>query len=130
MTRLSFLDRVEIMGRNTEETLQKTPPSVIRRPGKTPHKERSVRPNYNRQQDPETLAAEIGKGIDDATNALRWCRQHMQERRASETLRIAQLNIAYIALALDWQMEGQMEKAFNAIDHIWWQPHLADEATA
>src|SRR5690606_10911383 len=91
---------------------------------------RSVRPNYNRQQDPETLAAEIGKGIDDATNALRWCKQHMQERRASETLRIAQLNIAYIALALDWQMEGEMEKAFNAIDHIWWQPHLEVDETA
>ena len=35
--------------------------------------------------------------------------------------------IAYIALALDWQMEGEMDKAFSAIDHIWWQPHLADE---
>ena len=83
-----------------------------------------MRPNYNRQHDPETLAVEIGKGIDDATNALRWCKQHVQERRASETLRIAQLNLAYIALALDWQMEGEMDKAFSAIDHIWWQPHL------
>jgi hypothetical protein len=93
-------------------------------------KELTVRPNFNQQRDAETLAVEIGKGIDDATNALRWCKQHMQERRASETLRIAQLNIAYIALALDWQMEGEMDKAFSAIDHIWWQPHLETNEAA
>lgn len=81
---------------------------------------------YNRQRDPEQLASEIGKGIEDATEALRWCQRHVQERKASETLRLAQLNIGYIALALDWQMEGEIEKAFSAIDHIWWQAYKED----
>jgi exonuclease VII large subunit len=88
-----------------------------------------VRPNYNMQRDAQQLAADIAKGIDDATEALRWCKKHVQERRASETLRLAQLNIAYLALALDWQMEGEMEKALSAIDRIWWHPQKDDGET-
>jgi hypothetical protein len=84
-------------------------------------------PNYNSSRDAEQLAIEIGKGIDDAAAALRWCKQHVQERRAAETLRLTQLNIGYIAMALDWQMEGELEKAFTAIDRIWWQPHREEE---
>lgn len=72
------------------------------------------------------LTSEITKGIDDAAEALRWCRRHLQERKASETLRLTQLNIAYLALALDWQMEGEIDKAFSAIDHIWWKPYRDD----
>jgi exonuclease VII large subunit len=72
------------------------------------------------------LTAEITRGIDDATQAILWCKRHLQERRTSETLRLAQLNIAYLALALDWQMEGEMDKAASALDHIWWQPYKDD----
>ncbi|HEX5369522.1 MAG TPA: hypothetical protein VFY10_09820 [Dehalococcoidia bacterium] len=82
--------------------------------------------NPNRQRDAQELANDIGKGIDDAAEALRWCKRHMQERKASETLRLTQLNVAYIALALDWQMEGELEKAFSAIDHVWWHPYRDD----
>ena len=89
-----------------------------------------VRPNYNQKRDPEQLATEIARGIEDATAALRWCQQHTQERKATETLRLAQLNIAYIAMALDWQMEGEMEKAFSAIDRIWWSPQREEDQTA
>ena len=86
-----------------------------------------VRPNYNQKRDAETLATEIGRGIEDATAALRWCQAHAQERKATETLRLAQLNIAYIAMALDWQMEGEMDKAFSAIDRIWWSPQREED---
>jgi exonuclease VII large subunit len=75
---------------------------------------------------PEQITAEITRGIDDATQAILWCRRHLQERKTSETLRLAQLNIAYLALALDWQMEGEFEKASSAIDRIWWQPYKDD----
>lgn len=86
-----------------------------------------VHPNQNPQRDAEQLSSEIGKGIDDAAAAVRWCKQHMQERRTAETLRLAHLNLAYVAMALEWQMEGEMDKAFSAIDRIWWQPHREDE---
>lgn len=82
--------------------------------------------SQNSQRNPEHLAAEIARGIDDAAAAIRWCKQHVQERRAAETLRLAQLNIGYIAMALDWQMEGELDKAYAAIDRIWWQPQLEE----
>jgi hypothetical protein len=74
----------------------------------------------------DQLSAEITRGIDDATQAILWCKRHLQERKTSETLRLAQLNIAYLALALDWQMEGELDKAASALDHIWWQPYKDD----
>ena len=74
----------------------------------------------------DQLTSEITRGIDDATQAILWCKRHMQERKTSETLRLAQLNIAYLALALDWQMEGELDKAASALDHIWWQPYKDD----
>lgn len=87
-----------------------------------------VRPNSYSQRNAQELASEIVRGIEDATESLRWCKKHIQERKASETLRLAQLNLAYLALALDWQMEGEMEKAFSAIDRIWWQPQQDQDA--
>jgi hypothetical protein len=77
----------------------------------------------------EQLIAEITRGIDDATQAILWCKRHLQERKTSETLRLAQLNIAYLALAMDWQMEGELAKAANALDRIWWQPYKDDGQT-
>jgi len=74
----------------------------------------------------DQLTSEITRGIDDATQAILWCKRHLQERKTSETLRLAQLNIAYLALALDWQMEGELDKAASALEHIWWQPYRDD----
>ncbi len=74
----------------------------------------------------DQVTSEITRGIDDATQAILWCKRHLQERKTTETLRLAQLNIAYLALALDWQMEGQVDKAASALDHIWWQPYKDD----
>ncbi len=74
----------------------------------------------------DQLSSDITRGIDDATQAILWCKRHLQERKTSETLRLAQLNIAYLALALDWQMEGELDKAATALDHIWWQPYKED----
>jgi exonuclease VII large subunit len=88
-----------------------------------------VRPNSYGRRDAQELASEIARGIDDATESLRWCKKHLQERKTAETLRLAQLNVAYLALALDWQMEGEMEKAFSAIDRIWWQPQRDEGET-
>ena len=74
----------------------------------------------------DQVTSEITRGIDDATQAILWCKRHLQERKTTETLRLAHLNIAYLALALDWQMEGEVDKAASALDHIWWQPYKDD----
>ena len=34
-----------------------------------------------------------------------------------------ELNLAYLALAIDWQMEGETPKAMAAVDRVWWAPH-------
>jgi hypothetical protein len=69
------------------------------------------------------MSTTVGKGLDDAIETLRWCKKHLHERRASDALRLAQMNLAYLALALDWEMEGEMDKASSALEHVWWRPH-------
>ena len=68
------------------------------------------------------LEENIGKAIDDVAETLRWCKRHLHDRGANDSLRLAQLNLAYLALAIDYQMEGDMKKASDAIDKLWWQP--------
>jgi hypothetical protein len=77
------------------------------------------------------LTSDIGKALDDAADSLRWCKRHLHERNASDTLRLVQLNLAYLSLALDWQMEGELDKAESALDRVWWQAHRdeLDDAT-
>ncbi len=69
---------------------------------------------------------DIQRGLEDATETLKWCRKHLQERKASEALRLVQLNLGHLALALDWQMEGESDKARASVDHVWWQAHRED----
>ena len=81
----------------------------------------------NRLRKPEDQAkqieTDINKGLDDITEALRWCKRHLHDRRSADALRLVQLNLAYLALAIDWQMEGDLNKALSAVDRVWWQPH-------
>ena len=72
------------------------------------------------------IESDIAKGLDDAVDALRWSRRHLHDRKAAEALRLVQLNLNTLALALDWQMESEMEKALAAVERIWWQPHKND----
>jgi hypothetical protein len=78
---------------------------------------------------PEQIAADIGKGIEDAAETLRWCKMHLQDRRAADAMRLVELNLAYIAQAIEFQMEGDNQKAEQAVDRIWWQPHKTESDT-
>jgi len=73
-----------------------------------------------------SLSNDVSKGIDDTMEALRWCKRHLHDRKALDALRLIQLNLAYLAMALDWEMEGENDKAASAIDRFWWQPHKDD----
>ena len=75
---------------------------------------------------PEQIAGDIAKGIEDAAETLRWCKSHLQDRRAADALRLVELNLSFIAQAIDWQMEGETLKAEQAVDRIWWQPYKQD----
>ncbi len=78
---------------------------------------------------PEQVSAEIAKGLEDAAEALRWCKTHLQDRRSADAMRLVELNISFVAQAIDWQMEGDTEKAAQAVDRIWWQPHKVESDT-
>jgi hypothetical protein len=68
------------------------------------------------------LEENLSKAIDDVAETLRWCKAHLHDRGANDAMRIVQLNLSYLALAIDYQMEGDMKKASDAIDKVWWQP--------
>jgi hypothetical protein len=85
----------------------------------------------NRQhRSAQEITADIAKAIDDASETLRWCKIHLQERRASDALRLVQLNLACIAIAIDWQMEGDLAKAEAALGRVWSAPQKDDDAPA
>ena len=66
---------------------------------------------------------EVGRGMEDALDTLKWCKRHRNERKTADTLRLLQANLGYLALAMDWEMEGDVEKVRWALTKLWWQPH-------
>jgi hypothetical protein len=64
--------------------------------------------------------------IDEAIEAVRWCRQHLQDRGASLKLREVQLSLAAVALALQLEMDGDSARALDAMMHAEWSPEPED----
>ena len=56
-------------------------------------------------------STEIARIMDSGIEDLRWCRQHLGERGVPEKLRKLELSLAALALALDYEMDGQRAKA-------------------
>lgn len=71
--------------------------------------------------DGSQVSTGIGKGIDGAIETLRWCLQHLQDRRATLRLRELEQTLGAFALALDYEMDGQTNKAELALDHADWR---------
>jgi hypothetical protein len=77
--------------------------------------------------------------LDQGIDTLRWCRAHFHERKASESLREIQLMLTAVSLALDYEMNGEPEKAALALERAGstyeagglsdpvWEPALFDE---
>jgi hypothetical protein len=59
--------------------------------------------------------ADLEKVIDDALEKLRWCRQNHQDPRASVALRELEAKLGYLAQALIWQDEGDLDRAHQAL---------------
>ncbi len=72
----------------------------------------NVGSGYQQARDVETVAGTV---LDEAVETLRWCRQHMGERKASEELHTLQTRLGYLSLALSWEMDGETQRADSAL---------------
>jgi cob(I)alamin adenosyltransferase len=75
--------------------------------------------------EPVTVTTQVASSIDEAIESLRWCRQHLQDRTVSHRLRQIQISMSALALALDYEMDGQSPKAQLALEHADWRPRPA-----
>lgn len=71
--------------------------------------------------DGTATASQIARLLDEGMETLRWCRQHLGERRATERLRELQITLAALSLALDYEMDGQSAKALQALERADWR---------
>ena len=77
--------------------------------------------------------------LDQAIARLRWSRAHLDERATSLALRELQLLLAAVSLMLDYEMDGEPEKARLVLERaapkydvphlsgLTWDPALFDE---
>jgi len=75
-----------------------------------------------RREDPKKLETQVRQAMADAEEAIRWCKKHLHQRKTPEAIRLVQANLGYLAMALEWRMDGQVEDAASAIERIWWRP--------
>ncbi len=68
------------------------------------------------------INSQIARGLDDAVDALKWSKKHRGQRKAIDTMRLVQANLGYLAMALDWEMEADTDKASAALNKLWWKP--------
>ena len=76
------------------------------------------------------LSTEILRLIDEGIESLRWCWQHLEERSAVERMRRLQITLAGLALALDYEMDGQHSNALLALERANWQSKPAVQFTS
>jgi hypothetical protein len=62
-----------------------------------------------------SMETDVNQVLDDALEKLRWCREHLQDRNASETLRQLEAKLGYLAQALTWDMDGEGQRARVAL---------------
>ena len=67
------------------------------------------------------IAAQAAQVIDEALEGVEWCRRHLEERSVSEKLRTLQITLAGLALAIEYEMEGQSDRASQALEHARWR---------
>jgi len=66
------------------------------------------------------LSTVAGRLLEEAAAALVWCKEHAGDREAVVRLQRLKVTIAAIALAIDYQMEGEQGKAVEALERADW----------
>ena len=74
------------------------------------------------------LLPKVGMLLDVALELMRWCRQHPQDSGIALRLRELQQALSGLALALDYEMDGQTEKATVALQGSEWLSNPAAAA--
>lgn len=62
------------------------------------------------------MEADVNRVLDEALEKLRYCREHVLDRNASETLRQLEARLGYLAQALTWDMDGDSRRARAALN--------------
>ena len=70
---------------------------------------------YQHGSSSKTMAEDVDKVFDDAIETLRWARLHYHEPKASDTLRELEAKLGYLAQAIVWQEDKQIENAHQAL---------------
>ena len=74
------------------------------------------------------IVPQAAQVIDEAIESVEWCRRHLEERSVSEKLRTLQVSLASLALAIEYEMEGERDQANQAIEHARWRFNLLRRA--
>lgn len=69
----------------------------------------------------DRFVATVGRSLDEALKALRWCRAHLDERDVTQRLQELHITLGALALALDYHMEGDGEKMALALEQADWR---------
>jgi hypothetical protein len=70
---------------------------------------------YQHGSSTKSLQEDVNKVFDDAIETLRWTRLHYHEPKAAETLRELEAKLGYLAQAIVWNEEKQVENAYQAL---------------
>ena len=63
-----------------------------------------------------SISLEAASLLEQAIDTLYWCRWHFTDRLVAEKLRELQVVLTVVALALDYEMDGQPDKAAQALE--------------
>lgn len=84
--------------------------------------------------DGQTFEGDVQKALDEALEALRWSKQHLQDRGAGLALRELETKLGLLAQALSWDADGEPVKAAAAlrqargrkriIEQTYFDPHM------
>ena len=66
------------------------------------------------------LSTVASRLLEEAGETLLWCKEHPGERETVVKLQRLKISIAAIALAIDYQMEGEEGKAAEALERADW----------
>jgi hypothetical protein len=68
-----------------------------------------------------TSISEIARYIDEGIDTMKWCREHLEQRRAVERLRELEITLSALCLALDHEMNGETAEAHQMLRKADWR---------
>ncbi len=76
----------------------------------------------------EPAIDQIEAALTDTLESLRWCQKNLERRHTVVTLRLCEMNVALLSMALELQMQGETERARSVLAGLNYEAHLDDAA--